>query len=182
MWSRGGAPIKQFTTEQPGLAYAPFDFANFQEGRYYLIWVRRLNPEGKRQNQRITQTQGNDVSPCATSERLIWSQPSVEFTNDWSVGQRNVSLVYDRVGENVRAARTNACENPNDNCSKPGGLFYPFADGIINLAFKDHDDYEFMRKNLGCQLVCKRTPDCIVWECCVIGKPRKNCNGADESQ
>jgi len=150
------------TTRQPGFAYASFNFGGnrLYEGRYYLAW----NPPTKggiRGTSLMMQTEGNNISDAAIYNRFAWLQKSIGFVNSTSYGTRNVSLVYDGIGKNLRAARTRAPRDPSKPSKKvpyPFAMFYPVADGIFNGTLKDFDDYQVIHEHLGRQLRNKRAP------------------------
>lgn len=144
-WTTGRAVTKA----QPGLAYVPFEpSGNYEEGRFYLSWIRPDEPNGDPWGIHITQTEGNDLSPGATSRRLRWLQSPVYLTNTWLYGSGNVSLLFERgIDRNMRAAVSFPTESDG---TLP--IFFPFADGIFNGDLRDQDDFAVIRANLACSL------------------------------
>lgn len=129
---------------RPGLAYVPFDPLVPDEGRFYMAW--RSFPAGA---ALIAFTEGNDMSPDAPDRRLrFW--PGVFLRNLWAIVADGVTLAFDpRFDDNLRATW---------NYLYGGVQFQPFADGIIDVAMRDQDDYVYILDNLACSLTASCTP------------------------
>jgi len=83
-------------------------------------------------------TEGNQAAGNPTTKRLTWITPAHRLANNFAVG--GISLVDDLTrDQNLRAAF--ADENGN-------GLFEPLADGIVNMTFKDMDDFVYITGGL----------------------------------
>lgn len=142
-WESGRAATKA----QPGLAYAPFDDSDYEDGRFYLSWIAQNYPSVEPDVMLITHTEGNDLSLGATSRRARWRLDPVFLTNKWLRGSGNVSLLFERgIDRNVRGA----VSFPQENNILP--IFFPFADGIFDGVIRDQNDFTVIRANLACSL------------------------------
>ena len=142
-WVRAGsflnAAYPPFTSARPALAYAPFERATPEDGRFYLAW--RPYPTGAGV---ISLSEGNDLDGAASARRLVFRRGTY-IRNLWALLEGTVALSFDpRFDDNLRAAWVYA---------NTGVLqFNPFADGVIAVQMKDQDDYAFILANLACSL------------------------------
>lgn len=135
---------RQKTREQPGLAYVPYDkSADPTNGRFYIAW----NPSFKNWPCYVlymVQTEGNDFSPSASSERLMFTTHRILGDNADTCPTANVTLLFDwAFDDNLRETST-----LNNNEAR----FSPFADGIVPGHLTDQLDYYIMQQDLGCPL------------------------------
>ncbi len=114
-------------------------------GRYYLT-TANLSPL-QADRPAILQTEGNDLSPTATSRRLSFG-PANQFWNDWTHVHTTTysvdapALLFDRrYDSNLRAAFAK-------NAGVRDGIalmhFFPVADGIVNIDLREYKDYAIM--------------------------------------
>lgn len=138
---------KAVTQAQPGLAYVTFNrFSDPSAGRFHLAW----NPPAGA--ALMTQSEGNNASPGATSRRLQFRQANIYFTNYWGSVKGNIALLHDISfdqdwqlwgGQTFR-------ENAGEPTEYRDLNFFPYAGGIFNSLIKDQDDYAVIRANLKC--------------------------------
>lgn len=123
------------TSVRPGIAFVPFSPSAPTVGRFFLMWQDGVT--------QTSMTQGNDVTPGATSRALRWLF-QLDFQNVWAVSQSGVGMAFDPLFD----------LNPRATWSHVNGWanVAPLADGIYNLPLRDFDDYTTITRNLSCSL------------------------------
>jgi hypothetical protein len=125
-------PGAAFTKARPALAYVQKPGSPVQVGRFYLAFQDIDNGPGQPKLSRMSMTEGN-LTGTATTKRFVFNLPTV-LSGPLNGG---VALAYDpAVDTNVRMAFTNSANN---------SYFAPLADGIINAAVKDLDDWQYIK-------------------------------------
>jgi hypothetical protein len=149
------------TDIRPGCAYHPYKNSVPTEGRFTCIFKDITNGGIK---PAIIETEGNDPSTSATAQRLnAWRWQLYYGSYDGAINSAMTLHYNPSFDTNLRGAWANG-----------GPLwFQPLADGGVNAAITDEDDYDLMKKNLACAITfqgCKRctalnqtTGACATW-------------------
>jgi hypothetical protein len=133
-WERMPATAWQgrsYAGARPALAWA--------HDRLYLAW--KPYPYGA---AFLTMTEGLDRAPEALERRLRFFRPNF-FTNVWGTIAGAASLVRDPEADSLRGAW-------GFGTTTSRIVFYPFADGIVDVILRDQDDYAFIREHMACSL------------------------------
>lgn len=120
----------------PGFAYVPFNASDRTQGRFYV----GFNP-GPQSPLALAMTEGNDMSAGAATRRMLFL-PNTMMINEWSMiaNGDGVSLLFDPdYDTNLRAAVPGSDGNV---------YLMPLVDGLVNVQYKDYDDYGIMLGNL----------------------------------
>jgi hypothetical protein len=125
------------------LAYVPYNkSARTTEGRYMLTFTWSAGTAAQ-----IMETEGNDLSATATSQRYQWLGPTY-FVNAWANTRTVVPLLYDLAYDsNLRSA----CSVIGPD-GKSKANFYPFSEGVSDLSLKDNDDLSYVRQTMACSI------------------------------
>jgi hypothetical protein len=123
--------IRSYAAARPALAWA--------HDRLYLAW--KPFPYGA---AFLTMTEGLDRAPTAPDRRLRFYRPNF-FTNVWGTIAGAASLVHDPAADSLRGAW-------GFGTTSSRIIFYPFADGIVDVVLRDQDDYAFIRDHMACSL------------------------------
>lgn len=118
----------------PAIGYASFDPASPLDGRFYIVATGDVSSDGLT-NGMVHMTEGNDISPTATTRRFRRAQTApLGSSLDTLSGPVGVSSDL-RYETSVRGAW---CGQHN---RAVGCTFRPFVDGVVDIPLHDWNDY-----------------------------------------